>query len=446
MHYLEGHLPMPSSNQYHRWTILTTPHRLVIKLGNGTDVVLDVYPPPFLTQSTSYRTSSNVDNIPVIPAVVHFHGGGLSVGNKESFIPSWLIDRIISLGYTFISPNYQLIPPATAHDINQDAIDVFSFITKTVFQTKSEKTGNWQKFRVDGDKIAVSGSSAGGLVAYLAASNAVPRPKVLLSIYGMGGNFLTPFYIRPKSKPFMHDEPLLDPKDFEEHLYPFSNGPLAPCSDILIPSPPTPPPKTARMKLLSLYLQLGVFLDYYTGSHEPSLSRALQSKLEGVKDSNRARGQTAERSDPHADAQGANVTETLAQLISEEHKHIFPQLQAQKQAHYYSQTGSSSNDIPKDSGSKSQSSSSQAGSDAPSKGQGWPATVFIHGTADQSVLFSETTYMRDILLGKGMPKDKVLLLEAEGQDHGFDYAPGVETVWGGMFDEAIEFMKRELEG
>lgn len=141
MHYLEGHLPMPSSNQYHRWTILTTPHRLVIKvspflerphhkimsakqhhsivlpykqLGNGTDVVLDVYPPPFLTQSTSYRTSSNVDNIPVIPAVVHFHGGGLSVGNKESFIPSWLIGELVCNIYT---PRHSTIDATSIADI-----------------------------------------------------------------------------------------------------------------------------------------------------------------------------------------------------------------------------------------------------------------------------------------------------------------------------------------
>ncbi|PPQ68370.1 hypothetical protein CVT24_004791 [Panaeolus cyanescens] len=355
-------------------------------------------------------------------------------------------DRTLSFGYVFISPNYQLMPPATAHDMNKDVLDVFSFITKTQFQTKSEKSGDWKRFRVDRDRIAVAGSSAGGLLAYLAASNAIPRPQVLLSIYGMGGNFLvsaltclnlqTPFYIQPKTKPFIHDEPLLSSADFEEHLYPYSNGPLAPCSDIPIPSSPSPPPRTHRMKLISLYLQLGVFLDYYTGSHEPSLSKTLQSKMKELIDSNRAahQPQTAETSDPHADAQGANVTEMLTQLIPEEHRYIFPQLQAEMQAPTGHPTGKM--------GDHDSSCSSRSLGLA---SNGWPATVFIHGTEDQNVLFSESTNMRNILLGKGMPKDRIPFLEAEGQDHGFDYAPGVEKVWGRMFDEAVGFMRRVLE-
>ena len=46
-------------------------------------------------------------------------------------------------------------------------------------------------FKIDPKTIAVAGSSAGGLCAYLAAMHCVsPKPKALLSLYGQGGDFL----------------------------------------------------------------------------------------------------------------------------------------------------------------------------------------------------------------------------------------------------------------
>jgi len=91
---------------------------------------------------------------------------------------------VISLGYGFISADYQLLPPATGHDIVKDIRDVFSFITGNAIVDKN------MRIKGDPDRLAVAGSSAGGLCAYLAALHASPRPKALLSIYGMGGNFL----------------------------------------------------------------------------------------------------------------------------------------------------------------------------------------------------------------------------------------------------------------
>lgn len=93
------------------------------------------------------------------------------------------IDRVISLGYGFISADYQLLPPATAHDIVKDIQDAFSFITGNIIEDQNVR------IKGDPDRLAVAGSSAGGLCAYLAAIHASPKPKALLSIYGMGGNF-----------------------------------------------------------------------------------------------------------------------------------------------------------------------------------------------------------------------------------------------------------------
>lgn len=90
----------------------------------------------------------------------------------------------MSLGFIFISADYQLLPPATGHDIVKDLQDLFTFITETELSDASQN-----RYRVDPERIAVSGSSAGGLCTYLAAMHCSPRPKALISLYGMGGDF-----------------------------------------------------------------------------------------------------------------------------------------------------------------------------------------------------------------------------------------------------------------
>ena len=45
-------------------------------------------------------------------------------------------------------------------------------------------------YEVDSSAIAVAGASAGGLCAYLAVMHVSPKPRALLSLYAMGGDFL----------------------------------------------------------------------------------------------------------------------------------------------------------------------------------------------------------------------------------------------------------------
>ena len=93
--------------------------------------------------------------------------------------------RVTALGYAFVSADYQLLPPATGEDIVKDIQDIFSFLVK--IDIKDFRC----TFKIDPDAMAVAGSSAGGLCAYLAAMHCVsPKPKGIVSIYGMGGNFL----------------------------------------------------------------------------------------------------------------------------------------------------------------------------------------------------------------------------------------------------------------
>lgn len=90
-------------------------------------------------------------------------------------------------GYAFISADYTLIAPATGHDLLEDIKDVVRYLDKGL---NEDLVSSGENIPIDASSTIVSGSSAGGLCAYLAALHAVPKPKGVLSLYGQGGDFL----------------------------------------------------------------------------------------------------------------------------------------------------------------------------------------------------------------------------------------------------------------
>lgn len=87
----------------------------------------------------------------------------------------------------FISAEYRLIPPATGHDILSDIKDAFTFVRRDLDALLDAESAG---FHIDPDALAVSGTSAGGLCAYLAAMHVHPKPKALLCMYPMLGDCL----------------------------------------------------------------------------------------------------------------------------------------------------------------------------------------------------------------------------------------------------------------
>ncbi|CAA7262899.1 unnamed protein product [Cyclocybe aegerita] len=337
-----------------------------------TSLAFDAYLP---TGTSAVDVSTNGEI--VLPAVVYFHGGGLTVGNRDSWFPTWLQKRVLSLGFIFISADYELIPPSNGHNIAKNLQDLFCFLSRNAIKSEG------RAFHVDTERITVSGSSAGGLCAYLAAIHCSPKPKAIVSMYGMGGDFLTPHYLRSKTEVFFRGRELLNPVDFAEYMHPFQLEKLPRIADSpLVYHPPSYHipgyPANPRMLLARLYLQLGIFLDYYTARHEPSLSSTLRSLLGGDIDA-------------------------LRQAVPEECRSLFPQFCVDK---------------------------------------GWPPTMLLHGTNDTAVSVEESRNLRSMLENLGVA---VQLTEFEGKEHSFDYEPGAEDIWKDHFDNVNHFIGRFLK-
>ena len=89
------------------------------------------------------------------------------------------LGRTTAAGLAFISADYRLLPPCTGHDVLEDVVDLFAFLART------PRLGS---VLIDATRLAVAGSSAGGMCAFLAAIHVNPRPRAVLSIYGLGGD------------------------------------------------------------------------------------------------------------------------------------------------------------------------------------------------------------------------------------------------------------------
>jgi len=104
------------------------------------------------------------------PAVICIHGGGFRAGNREGYDP--LIVKLAARGYVAVTVSYRLAPkhpfPAAIHDVKAAVRWV---------------RANAEKYRIDPERIGVTGGSAGGhLAQFLGVTGDEPRFE------GNGGN------------------------------------------------------------------------------------------------------------------------------------------------------------------------------------------------------------------------------------------------------------------
>ncbi|NQT85449.1 alpha/beta hydrolase [bacterium] len=144
----------------------------------------------------------------VRPAILWIHGGALIMGRRE-FVPRDQLQRYLAAGSALVSIDYRLAPETKVKGIVEDLQDAYAWL----------RSQGPRLFKIDPDRIAVIGHSAGGYLTLMAGFCVKPRPKALVAFYGYG-DIAGEWYSRPD--PFYCKRPAV-PK---EEAYKAVGGPV----------------------------------------------------------------------------------------------------------------------------------------------------------------------------------------------------------------------------
>jgi len=120
------------------------------------------------------------------------------MGNRQGLDPVQA-DKYLHAAYTVIAIDYRLAPQAKLPQIIEDLEDAYQWV----------RADGPKLFRIDPNRIAVVGPSAGGYLALMAGFVLAPRPKAVVSFYGYG-DISGAWYSRPD--PFSNQQPAV-PKE-----------------------------------------------------------------------------------------------------------------------------------------------------------------------------------------------------------------------------------------
>jgi acetyl esterase/lipase len=129
------------------------------------------------------------------PFVVWIHGGALIVGNRGQ-VPRDLLADLLAAGYVVVSIDYRLAPETKLPAILDDVQDACRWVREQ----------GPKLFRIDPERLAVMGGSAGGYLTLVTGYRVEPRPKALVSFWGYG-DIAAPWYSRPDE--FYRRQPLV---------------------------------------------------------------------------------------------------------------------------------------------------------------------------------------------------------------------------------------------
>jgi acetyl esterase/lipase len=152
-------------------------------------------------RTLTYRTAGGCDiradvhgwTEDVRSVAVWIHGGALISGSRRLSATSPVLRSLLNEKFRVISIDYRLAPETKLPAIIEDVQEAFRWI-------RSES----KDLRVDTNRIAVCGGSAGGYLTLMVGHCVKPAPKALVSFWGYG-DIIGDWYARPD--PFYLKQP-----------------------------------------------------------------------------------------------------------------------------------------------------------------------------------------------------------------------------------------------
>ena len=149
------------------------------------------------------------------PVAVWIHGGALIMGGREG-INRRVKQMFLEAGYAIVSIDYRLAPETKLPAIIKDVEDAFKWIREK----------GPVLFRIDPNRMAVLGGSAGGYLTLTTGYRVTPRPTVLVAFWGYG-DLIGDWYSTPSPHP-RHQKPKLSEAQARQQV---SGPPIANARD-----------------------------------------------------------------------------------------------------------------------------------------------------------------------------------------------------------------------
>jgi len=113
------------------------------------------------------------------PVIIHFHGGGLIVGDRNLQDPDFIPEALQS-NWIYITFDYRLAPEVKIVDIWSDCTDHWNWVFQELPKLLHVK--------LDHQRVGAMGESAGGYLTLLAGYKPLhPRPVAIAEFYGING-------------------------------------------------------------------------------------------------------------------------------------------------------------------------------------------------------------------------------------------------------------------